>query len=284
MPTEKLTVEQLAAEVELPTSTIRMYQTKGLLHAPQRQGRTAHYDATHVERLRIVQRLQSRGFSLPAIAELIAARDQGASVAAVLGLGGAAGPDDWVPIPLRELRKMAPIRELSFGLLRRSGALGLLKWRRGRPYSRRWAWQAGMGIVSLNVPPDEVLDQFAKVRIATDTIAADFVDVFERRLWPTIADDVTAEAQLDHIRGLLLGLTETAEGVVLGALRESIRDAAERFADRHGLLPEDGSAPAWAEAPVPSLVEGAGEGTGVVDEETVRRYLESPDSDDGDSL
>jgi DNA-binding transcriptional MerR regulator len=277
---EKLTVEQLAAEVDLPTSTIRMYQTKGLLHAPRRQGRTAHYNATHVERLRVVQRLQSRGFSLPAIAELIAARDQGASVAAVLGLSGSAGPDDWVPIPLRELGKVAPMRELRFGLLRRAGALGLLKWRRGRPHSRRWAWQSGVGIVGLNVPPDEVLDQFAKVRIATDAIAADFVDVFERRLWPKLADSATADEQLDHIRGLLLGLTETAEGVVLGALRESIRDAAERFADRHGLLPDDGSEPVWAKAPVPSLVEGAGEGTGVVDEETVHRYLEGDEEED----
>ena len=280
MRTEKLTVEQLAAEVALPTSTIRMYQTKGLLHAPQRQGRTAHYDATHVERLRIVQRLQSRGFSLPAIAELIAARNQGASVAAVLGLTGSAGLDDWVPIPLRELRRMAPMRELRFGLLRRASGLGLLKWRRGRPHSRRWAWQSGVAIVGLNVPPDEVLDQFAKVRVATDAIAADFVDVFERRLWPRIADDAMADEQLGHIRGLLLGLADTAEGVVLGALRESIRDAAERFADRHGLLPEDGSEPVWAQAPVPSLAEGASEGTGVVDEETVRRYLESTDEED----
>lgn len=274
MRTAKLTVEQLAAEVGLPTSTIRMYQTKGLLHAPQRSGRTAHYDASHVERLRIVQRLQSRGFSLPAIAELIAARDQGASVAAVLGLSGSADSDDWIPVPVRDIGKVAPIRELRFPLLRRAGALGLLKWRRGRPHSRRWAWESGSNLVGLDFPADEILDQFEKVRAATDAIAADFVEVFERRLWPRLANDVAAEEQLDRIRGLLLGLTETAEAVVLGALRESIRDSAECFADRHGLLPEDGSEPAWAKAPVPSLVEGAGEGTGEVDAETVRRYLD----------
>ncbi|MEU4739819.1 MerR family transcriptional regulator, partial [Actinosynnema sp. NPDC023658] len=95
---EQLTVDELAVRVGLPGSTIRMYQTKGVLHPPRRQGRVAFYDASHLERLTLVQRLQSRGFSLPAIAELVKARERGASVAAVLGVGDEEGPDDWVRI------------------------------------------------------------------------------------------------------------------------------------------------------------------------------------------
>ncbi|WP_280266763.1 MerR family DNA-binding transcriptional regulator, partial [Nocardia wallacei] len=34
----EFTVESLAARAGVPTSTVRMYQTKGLLHAPRRGG------------------------------------------------------------------------------------------------------------------------------------------------------------------------------------------------------------------------------------------------------
>src|SRR5262245_62731832 len=94
----------------LPTSTIRMYQTKSLLNAPRRFGRVAKYDQSHLQRLGLVQRLQDRGFSLPAIVELIDARAKGATVADVLGLGG--GPDDWVPVRVSQMRAIISVRDL----------------------------------------------------------------------------------------------------------------------------------------------------------------------------
>ncbi|MGQ0841116.1 MerR family transcriptional regulator [Actinokineospora sp.] len=250
-----LTVEQLAAEAGLPTSTIRMYQTKGLLHPPRREGRTARYDASHVERLGLVHRLQQRGFSLPAITELIAARDLGARVGDVLGLTGSGGPDDWVPVGSRELRALVSARDLRPRLLRRASRMGLVRWERGRPYTRRWALDSGTRLAGLTVPPAEVLDAFDRLRAATDRIAADFVAVFERRLWPTLSTHATSGEQLDRVRALLVELTETAQGVVAGALRESIRDAAESFARKHDLLPTDGAEPAWASRAVPVLAE-----------------------------
>jgi DNA-binding transcriptional MerR regulator len=276
---DQLTVEQLAAEAGLPTSTIRMYQTKGLLHAPRRHGRTARYDATHLDRLRLVQRMQARGFSLPAIAELIEARDSGASVASVLGLGGSGRPDDWVPVRLRHLRAMIPARELRPRLLRRASQLGLVRWRRGKPYTRRWALDGGARLTDLQVPATEILDRFDQLRAITDDVASNFVEVFERQLWPRLAGHATEEDQLDRIRELLVELTTTAEGVVVGALRESIRDAAEEFAERHGLLPEDGSEPAWARAPVPVLADTVAEGESAVDENAVQRFLNAPGDD-----
>ncbi len=272
----ELTVEQLAAEAGLPTSTIRMYQTKGLLHPPRREGRTARYDATHVERLGLVGRLQQRGFSLPAIAELITARDLGARVGDVLGLTGSGGPDDWVPVGLAELRALVSARDLRPRLLRRASRMGVVRWERGRPFTRRWALESGMRLSALTVPPTEVLDALDRLRYATDRIAADFVDVFERRLWPQLAAGVDGDEQLDRVRTLLVELTETAQGVVAGALRESIRDAAETFARKHDLLPTDGAAPAWASRPVPVLAERMtrpAEEPTAPDDDEIDRYL-----------
>jgi len=249
-----LTVEQLAAEAGLPTSTIRMYQTRGLLHPPRREGRTARYDASHVERLGLVNRLQQRGFSLPAIAELIAARDLGARVGDVLGLTGSGGPDDWVPIGVRELRTLVSARDLRPQLLRRATRLGLVRWQRGRPFARRWAIDIGSAMTRLTIPPADILEAFERLRTQTDRIAADFVDVFERVLWPEVSNRAASDDQLDRVKALLVELTEAAQGVVAGALRESIRDAAEGFARRHDLLPDDGQ-PTWAGHTVPVLAE-----------------------------
>jgi len=249
-----MSVEQLAARTDLPTTTIRLYQTKGVLHPPRRLGRTARYDASHVQRIELVHRLRDRGFSLPAIAELVAARDQGARVADVLGLDTPGGPDDWVPLRLRELRCLVRAADLRPALLRRATRLDLVRWSKGRPYARRWALGSGSSLTALSVPPAEVLDAFERLRAATDAIAADFVEVFERRLWPGLVGSADSAEALDRTRTLLAELTDTAAGVVAGALRESIREQAEAFARRHRLLPDD-EPPAWADRPVPVLAE-----------------------------
>lgn len=273
----QLTVDELAVRVGLPGSTIRMYQTKGVLHPPRRQGRVAYYDESHIERLTLVQRLQSRGFSLPAIAELVKAREQGASVAAVLGVGDTEGPDDWVRIRVRDLKRLVPTGDMRPAVLRRAIQLGLVRWRRGWPHTRRWALEAGNRLAGLAVPAEDVLDQFAGLRRATDGIAADFVEVFERRLWPRLDGKSAEEDQLDRVRALLVELTYTAETVVVGTLRESIREAAEEFARRHGLLPGGDFRPAWAEEPVPiaeRLIDTENE---IPDETTIRRFLDQGD-------
>ncbi|MFD9739240.1 MerR family transcriptional regulator [Umezawaea sp. NPDC059074] len=275
-----LTVDELAARAGLPSSTIRMYQTKGVLHPPRRQGRVAHYDDTHLERLTLVARLQSRGFSLPAIAELVAAREKGASVAAVLGVGDAEGPDDWVRIRVRDISRLVPTGSLRPRLLRRAMQLGLVRWRHGWPHCRRWALDAGNRLTGLGLPSDDVLDKFTVLREETNKVAAEFVEIFERRLWPTLTGD---EDQLDRVRALLVELTYTAETVVIGTLRESIRDAAEEFAARHGLLPSADFRPAWVDEAVPiaeRLVDPALD-TDVPDDPAIRRFLDRGDQDEG---
>ncbi|WP_026424011.1 MerR family transcriptional regulator [Actinokineospora inagensis] len=269
-----LTVEQLAARVALPTSTIRMYQTKGLLHPPRRAGRTAVYDRTHVERLGLVHRLQARGFSLPAIAELIAARDLGARVGDVLGLAGTGGPDDWVPVAVADLRELCSVRDLRPRLLRRAMSLGVVRWTHGRPHTRRWALDTGLRLARLGVPPTEVLDALDRLCTATNAIAADFAGIFERVLWPPLVGSTGDDDRLEGVRALLVDLTETAQAVVAGALRDSIRDAAEDFAQRHDLLPAEGQA-VWAGRCPPVLAERLTnpDRTEAVDEAELARYL-----------
>ena len=282
MPTETaLTIDELAARIGLPSSTIRMYQTKGVLHAPRRQGRVAYYDASHVERLTLVQRLQQRGFSLPAIAELIQAREKGESVAAVLGMGETEGPDDWVRIKVRDIKHLIPMGDVQPRLLLRAMRLGLVRWKYGWPHARRWALEAGGRLAGLRVPSDDVMDSFTRLRTATDAVAADFVRLFERQFWPELARKAGDENQLENVRALLVELTYTAETAVVGTLRESIRDAAEEFASRHGLLPSDDFQPAWAEQPLPPIAENLMDPAGdLPSEQEIENFLKRGDEDE----
>src|SRR2546425_123594 len=63
---ERLTIDELAHRAQTKTSTVRLYQTKGLLPPPEIQGRIGYYSAAHIARLRVIERLQQRGYSLAA--------------------------------------------------------------------------------------------------------------------------------------------------------------------------------------------------------------------------
>lgn len=68
-------VTSLAGRTGISVDTLRYYQSQGLLHAPQRRGRRAFYDESHVDRLERIRSLAARGFSLKAIAALLEAGD-----------------------------------------------------------------------------------------------------------------------------------------------------------------------------------------------------------------
>ena len=90
---ESWSIDELAVLVGLPTRTIREYRTQGLMLPPRMAGRVGRYDETHRSRLELIGRLQARGYSLAAIADLCAASSSGRSLEDVLGGSLAAGID-----------------------------------------------------------------------------------------------------------------------------------------------------------------------------------------------
>jgi DNA-binding transcriptional MerR regulator len=65
------TVDELSAHTGVPSRTIRFYQTQDILPPPLRSGRIALYTQEHVDRLRLVSMLQTRGLRLSAIREVM---------------------------------------------------------------------------------------------------------------------------------------------------------------------------------------------------------------------
>src|SRR5438477_9887942 len=66
-----LSIDELAREAGSSVRNVRLYQERGLLPKPRREGRRAVYGRVHVERLKLILELLERGYPIAAIKELI---------------------------------------------------------------------------------------------------------------------------------------------------------------------------------------------------------------------
>jgi len=68
----QLTISRVAQEADVNLETIRFYQRKGLMTAPERpQGGIRRYGAADVARVRFIKSAQRIGFTLDEIAQLL---------------------------------------------------------------------------------------------------------------------------------------------------------------------------------------------------------------------
>src|SRR4051812_40137331 len=86
--TDGVGVDEFARRCDTTVRMVREYQTLGVLPAPRKVGRVARYGPDHMARWRAIGRLQERGYSLAAIADLFKAWETGSSLPSVLGIGG----------------------------------------------------------------------------------------------------------------------------------------------------------------------------------------------------
>lgn len=79
------TIDELAAAAGTTSRNVRAFQSRGLLPPPRLVGRTGRYDDGHRAQLEAILRLQRRGYSLAAIADLSATWEAGGTLEDVLG-------------------------------------------------------------------------------------------------------------------------------------------------------------------------------------------------------
>ena len=68
---EELTIDQLAAEVDMTVRNIRAHQARGLLPPPTIKGRIGYYGSLHRRRLQQIRAMQEEGLNLAAIAKVV---------------------------------------------------------------------------------------------------------------------------------------------------------------------------------------------------------------------
>lgn len=79
-------IDDLAREAGTTTRNIRGYQDRGLIPRPIRRGRIAVYSDQHLERLKVINDLLRKGFTMSHIGEFFARVQRGDDLATALGL------------------------------------------------------------------------------------------------------------------------------------------------------------------------------------------------------
>ena len=221
-------LDEIARRADVASTTVRLYQTKGLLPPPRLEGRTGWYDDSHLSRLRLIARLQSEGYSLAGIANLLEQWERGRSLDAVIGveaeLDALLGEVHAIVLDPLELLGRFPDGSMTPDLMLRAAALGLVQpTEEGkiRVADRRFL-ETGAALAHLGIPADVILDEWEALVVHTDDIASRFIGLFEAHLAP---DDWQASLDTDTAHALaqtLARLQSTARQVLAAALDASV--------------------------------------------------------------
>src|SRR5687768_11154606 len=183
--TEAMRLDDLAREAGVATTTVRLYQSKGLLPGPRLVGRTGFYDGSHLARLALIARLQEEGFSLAGIGRLLQTWEEGRDLDDLVGveqqLDALLNGRHEVVLDAADLLARFPPDALSPELIQRAASLGLIEAApdgRFRVPDHRFL-ETGATLVRLGVPVDVVLDEWAHLVDVVDGVAARFIAVFE---------------------------------------------------------------------------------------------------------
>jgi DNA-binding transcriptional MerR regulator len=220
----KYTVDELARAANTTTTTVRMYQNKGVLHAPARQGRIGIYDDSHLDRIGLITELQRRGHSLAGIAELIDSYERGEPLTDLLGLSALRQPSP-VKVPLVELVERLGGVALSPEDMISAAAAGLVEIDgNDAVVADRRFLDIGSALVELGVPPAVVLDEWESLSEVMTGVSSRFVKIFETQLLPHLDS-----ASVTEISNTVDKLAVLAREVTVTALEQSLRRDVERF-------------------------------------------------------
>jgi len=235
---DEMRLDDLARQAGMPTTTVRLYQNKGLLHGPRLVGRTGFYDGSHLTRLALIARLQDQGFSLAAIGQLLETWEAGRDLADLVGveeqLDQLLNRRREVVMDGAELLACFPPDALTPELIQRASSMGLVEATddgRFRVADHRFL-ETGAALVKLGVPTSVVLDEWAHLSRVTDNIAKRFIGVFETHLLPSDWSHGLDGARTAELAATLRQLQTTARQVVAAALDASIaRQGSKRLGD-----------------------------------------------------
>lgn len=230
-------LDDLARDAGVASTTVRLYQNKGLLPPPRLVGRTGYYDDHHLARLRLIHRLQEDGFSLSAIARVLETWQSGGGLDDLVGaevqLDALFHDRHAIVLTGEELFARFPADSMTPELVQRAAAMGLVEATedgRFRVPDQRFL-DTGATLVRMGVPAAVVLDEWDRLSGATDEIADRFIGVFEQHLLPDDWEEQLASGGGVELAGTLEQLRQAARQVLSAALDASIaRIGAERLA------------------------------------------------------
>lgn len=227
-----MTVDQLAARVGLTVRNVRAYAARGLLPAPRLVGRTGFYGREHVARLVLVREMLAEGYSLAMIERVLTNAPNTASSSTLALHRALLAP--WLP-PEPEVTTAAQIAQRAGrppdpAVIDELVGLGLVEH---LPDGRVRVLDpalltAGLHVVSLGIPPRQLITAQARVIELVRQIADTYVQMFRETAWQDFVEAGAPAEQLNHIRSTVARLQPAAAQALLASFRTEMAAAVER--------------------------------------------------------
>jgi DNA-binding transcriptional MerR regulator len=212
--TEQWRVEDLARRADLSVDTIRFYQKRRLLPAPERTGRVAWYGPEHLDRLTRVRELRSRGLTLALIGRILDGDldPTDAPLAAAVARADAEAPEEFLTLAELAERSGVPVALLE------AVAREHLLVARVRDGEARYTTadvavvQQGLHLLEQGLPLPDLLALAHEHHEKTREIAETAVGLFDQYVRAPLRasdlpDDEKAEQLVEAFRALLPAVT-----------------------------------------------------------------------------
>ena len=228
-PRNEYTVDELARVTDTTVRNVRAYQDRGLLAPPEKRGRVGVYDDTHVSRLKLINHLLTRGYTLSNIQDLILAVDEGHDLRSILGLETAIGgrwsrerPKKYSLIELLQMfgDKASPsalAKAVDLGLLERDG----LSFVSGNPT----ALAAGATMAKEGILLTDLLDAVRIARPHFNAVAKALVDLVVHQLDRYDADALPPPADVPALVDAIWRLRPLANVLVESEMNRALEEA-----------------------------------------------------------
>jgi DNA-binding transcriptional MerR regulator len=227
-----LTIDELAREAGVTVRTVRSHHARGLLPPPEVRGRTGYYGPEHVERLRLIRRLQDEGLKLDGIKRLLS--DSGERLLALRRAAEAPAEPPEV-ISAAELLNRLPTRKGSdlSTLLAKATKLGILvplgdgTFELTSPALLAAAEQALRNGITL----EHALGLIESVTRHSRAASKEFVKLFVDDLWKPFADAGLPEERWGELERSVQDVRPLAAQALLAVFRRTLDEEIDETFD-----------------------------------------------------
>jgi len=213
---DRFRVEELADRADVSVDTIRFYQKRRLLDAPEREGRVAWYGPGHLERLARIRELRADGLTLALIGRVLSGDLDATDAPLAVAVAGADAPEEF--LSLTELAERSGVPPALLEAVAREGLLVPRIYDGDERYTTADVdvVRSGLALLETGFPLSDLLALAREHNDATHDIAEQAVALFDRHVRaPLRASDVPdaekAERLVEAFRTLLPAVTVLVE-------------------------------------------------------------------------